>query len=77
MKVRSSKRPQDVTITPNSVLIATNISAYEEEVDGHVLSGYEYDCQEYSKDEYLVQQGEKISALEEQLAATKILLGVD
>ena len=77
MKIRSAVRPKDVEIMANSVLVASNITPYNEEVDGRVLSGYEYDCAEYSKDEYLVMQAGKVASLEEELSAAKVLLGVD
>ena len=77
MKVRSSVQPQEVTVLANSVLVASNITPYEEEVDDKIITGYEYDCIEYSKDEYLVLQTEKVVALEQELQAAKILLGVD
>lgn len=77
MKIRSAVRPKDVEIMANSVLVASNITPYNEEVDGRVLSGYEYDCTEYSKDEYLLMQAGKVASLEEELSAAKILLGVD
>jgi hypothetical protein len=77
MKVRSSVRPQEVTVTANSVLVASNITPYEEEIYDRTSTGYEYDCTEYSKDEYLVLQTEKVAALEQELQAAKILLGVD
>ena len=76
-KVRSSVQPQPVEFVGNSVLVATNVTTYEEEVDGRILSGYEYDCQEYSKDQYMLLQDEKIASLGQELAAAKILLGVD
>ena len=77
IKVRSSIQPPEVEFLQDKVLIASNISTYEEEVDGRTLSGYEYDCEEYTKDEYLALQTNKILALEQELTATKILLGVD
>ena len=76
-KVRSSVQPQPIEFVGNSVLVATNVTTYEEEVDGRILSGYEYDCQEYSKDQYMLLQDEKIASLGQELAAAKILLGVD
>ena len=76
-KVRSSIEPQPIEFLPNMILVASNIKPYEEEVDGHILRGYEYDCEEYTKDEYLLIQSNKIAALEEELAAAKIVLGVD
>lgn len=77
MKVRSKIMPQAVEFTEKYVLVASNIVEYSEEVDGHTMSGYEYDCNQYTKDEYLLQQAAKIEALQEELAAAKILLGVD
>lgn len=69
-KIRSTSRPQDIEMTNNSVYVATNITAYSKEVEGRTEAGYEYDCVEYTKDEYLM-------SLAEQLTAAKILLGVD
>ena len=77
MKVRSATRPQDIEFTATSVLVASNITPYEETVFDKVISGYEYDCTQYSKDEYMALQAQKISSLEQELAAAKILLGVD
>lgn len=77
MKVRSATEPQAIQFTANSVFIASNITPYEEVVDGHTLTGYEYDCTEYQKDAYLVSQMERIASLEQELSAAKILLGVD
>ena len=71
MKVRSSVRPQEIEITPACVLIASNITPYEEEtIDGRIVSGFEYDCDQYTKDEYIL-------LMAQQLQAAKILLGVD
>ena len=77
MKVRSSIRPNEVTFTATSVFVASNIRQYSETVEDRQIEGYEYDCVEYSKDEYLMMQGAKIQSLEEELRAAKILLGVD
>ena len=76
-KVRSSIRPQEIEFTSTSVLVASDITEFEEQVDGRTLSGYEYNCTEYSKDEYMALQSSKIASLEQELAAAKILLGVD
>lgn len=77
LKIHSTARPQDIEITQNAVYIAKNITPYEETIDGRVVTGYEYDCEDYTKDEYLIHQNEKITSLEEELKAAKILLGVD
>lgn len=76
-KVYSSVEPQAIEMTENAVFLASNIESYTKDVDGHTQSGYKYDCTEYSKDEYLIYQNEKITALEQELAAAKILLGVE
>jgi len=38
----------------DKVLVASNITPYEEEYDGRVSTGYEYDCECYTKDEYIL-----------------------
>lgn len=72
--------PPAIEIAENNVFVASNIAPYEKDYDGIIISGYQYDYKCYTKDEYimlLAQQKQKISALEEELAATKIILGVD
>ena len=77
MKVRSATMPKDVTFGSGYVLVASNITPYEEEIDDKVKSGYEYDCIRYTTDEYFALQAQKMASLEEELQAAKILLGVD
>ncbi len=77
MKARSAVQPQAIEITPNYVFVASNITPYEETVDGHTSSGYEYECTQYTKDEYLIYQNQQIVALAQELEAAKILLGVE
>ena len=77
MKVRSAIEPQEITVTATSVLVAKNVTPYEETMGDKTISGYEYDCEIYSKDEYLIHQQQQIASLAEELAAAKILLGVD
>ena len=76
-KIHSTVRPQEIEITPTAVYIATNITPYEEQMDGRTINGYTYNCIEYTKDEYLLLQSTRIAALQEELDAAKILLGVD
>lgn len=76
-KVYSSIQPQNIKITDNAVFIATNVESYTKTIDGHTQTGYMYDCIEYTKDEYLIIQNSKITALAQELQAAKILLGVD
>lgn len=75
--ISGSIEPQNIEITPTAVFVATNIQPYQEEIDGHQISGYRYNYVEYSKDEYLLQQTNSIAALQEELAAAKVLLGVE
>lgn len=75
--IQGLTEPQSIEITPTSVFVATNITPYQEEIDGHTISGYQYNYIEYTKDEYLLQQTNSIAALQEELAATKVLLGVE
>ena len=72
--VKSDNRPQEVEIKENEVFVASNIQPYEEEMEGHVMSGYKYNYKVYSKDEYY---SSTIAALQEELTAAKILLGVE
>lgn len=73
----STVRPQNIEMTADSVFIASDITPYSKEIEGHTLSGFQYNYVQYSKDEYLIQQSASIAALQEELAAAKILLGVD
>lgn len=75
--VYGSIQPQAVEITPTSVFIASNIEPYETMINGNTVTEYKYNYVEYSKDEYLLQQTNSITALQEELAAAKVLLGVD
>lgn len=76
-KIHSTNMPQEIEMTTNSVFVASNITSYSKTIEDRIQSGYEYDCIEYTKDEYLTIQSNKILSLEEELQATKILLGVD
>ena len=69
--------PQPIEITATSVFIASNVEPYEEQVDDTTISGYKYNYIEYTKDEYLLQQTNDIATLQEELAAAKVLLGVE
>lgn len=74
MKVRSSIKPEPIQVTANSVLVATDVTPYEEEYDGRVFSGYEYECREYTKDEYLIELARKNAALKRDLLDTQLAL---
>lgn len=76
-KVYSSVQPQNIEITGNGVFVASNVQQYTKTVENYEIIGYEYDCIEYTKDEFLLQQNSKMQELEQELEAAKILLGVD
>ena len=77
----STEKPNAIEITDKKVFVAENIQPYEIEQDfGVQVSGYQFNLTEYDKDEYILlmaQQVAKVDALEDELAAAKILLGVD
>ena len=83
-KQKGAVAPKAIEITTSHVYVATNIEPYTETLDGQTVSGYQYDYTQYDKDEYLgllitnnATNSAKILELEEQLAAAKILLGVE
>ena len=76
-RVRGNDKPQEIKITNSSVFIASNIQPYEEVIDEHYATGFEYDLIQYSKDEYLLLLAKQNSELVDELQATKILLGVE
>ena len=78
--VKGNSIPQKTQISANKVIITTNVHQYNKETDDGILQCYEYDCDIYNKDEYLLviaEQANHIAQLEDELAAAKILLGVD
>ena len=76
-KVKSSTRPNSIEITANKVFVASDIEEYEETIDEKVISGYQYNYLEYTKDEYILLMAQKSIDIQEELEATKILLGVE
>ena len=72
--VRSSARPQDIEITNSAVYLAKNIAPYEEDLDGRVVKGFQYDCLEYTKDEYLIKLTQENANLREQIIDTQLAL---
>lgn len=76
-KVQSLNQPQEIEIKEDKVFIASNIQSYTIEVEDKEENGYEYDYVEYSKDEYIALLSQQSHQLAEELAAAKILLGVE
>lgn len=75
--IYGTTEPSAIEITSNAVFIASDIEPYQEVIDEHTIQGFKYNYKEYTKDEYLLQQSVDIASLQEELAATKILLGVE
>lgn len=78
--IHSNGQPDSIQLINDKIYIPTNIHVHNETVEGHLIEEYEYDCDIYTKDEYIIliaQQTNRIAQLEEELAAAKILLGVD
>lgn len=76
-KVQSSTQPPEIEFTETKVFVASNIEAFTQSLGGYEESGYEYDYVEYNKDEYIQLLSQQSQRLEEELAAAKILLGVE
>lgn len=88
--VRSQVRPEPITAINNNVYVTSNITEYTQVLDeNHTIHGYQYDCAKYTLSEYLTylmeeatashaaEQEAEIAELKEELAAAKILLGVE
>lgn len=78
--VHSDNYPQTIQFINDNVLIPSNIHTYNSIIDEYEFNGYEYDCDIYNKNEYFIimaEQAQHITQLEDELAAAKILLGVD
>ena len=76
----SAIEPPKIDITATKVFLATNIQEIEREVEDTIEHCYQYTLTEYDKDEYLAilsQNQQDIEALQEELRAAKILLGVE
>ena len=72
--------PPSIDITSTKVFIASDIKEVEREIEDEIVHCYEYTLTEYDKDEYLTllsQNQQDIAALQEELHAAKILLGVE
>ncbi len=76
-KQYSMTQPKEIEITDEFIFLAKNITQSTLDIDGHEVVQYEYDLTSYNKNEFFELQNEKIQALEQELQATKILLGVD
>lgn len=74
----AATEPQPVVMTNTSVFVASDIQP-STLVDhhGNEIANYSYTLIEYTKDEYLMLIAQQNAELAAELAATKILLGVE
>jgi hypothetical protein len=72
-----SVSPQPIEITATTVFVATDIKKISRAINDKSVEQYEYHLVQYDKDEYLLYQANRMKELEEELAAAKILLGVE
>ena len=75
-RVRGSARPT-IEFTATKVFVPSNIVEYQEDDGITSNNGFEYDLMEYTKDEYILQNLNEINELKDELAAAKIILGVE
>lgn len=78
--IYSNGIPNSVEIFNDQVFVPHDIHEINEETADGTITGYEFNCDIYTKDEYITlmaQQTARIAQLEDELAAAKILLGVD
>lgn len=74
---RSSVRPLDVEITESLVFIASDVTEITEESTNEneqTFTGFEFNLIEYTKDEYIQLQADKISAQTDELTRTQLAL---
>ena len=80
-KVKSKILPPATEITPNFVYVAKNIEAIKRTIEDVEETVYEYDYIQYTKDEYIsslsAANANALEELSDELAAAKILLGVE
>ena len=76
----SMNKPPEIETTSTKVFVSTNIEEMSVEVEENIVNCFCYTLVEYDKDEYLdilFKQQTDITALQEELEAAKILLGVE
>lgn len=78
--IHSNGIPNSIEIFNDQVLVPENVRQFQEETADGVITEYIFDGNVYTKDEYIIlmaQQTGRITELEDELKAAKILLGVD
>jgi len=72
--IYSDTMPQKIEITKDMVFLANAIKSYTKTVDEHEVSGYQYDCVGYTKDEYIRLLAEQNNSLQNELLDTQSAL---
>ena len=76
----SMNRPPEIETTATKVFVTSNVEEVTIEIEETNVDCFSYTLVEYDKDEYLdklFKQQTDIAALQEELQAAKILLGVE
>ena len=71
----STSRPKEIEVTSDSVFMATNITPYQNIIEGRPMSGYSYNCLQYTKDEYIAKLHQDI--MDTQIALVELYEGGD
>ena len=73
--VKSTVRPSELVIDESNVWVHTNITEVSENVgQENEFVGFQYDCIQYGKDEYIKLMSEKNVILEQQLTDAQLAL---
>lgn len=73
--VKSTVRPSELVIDESSVWVHTNITEVSENVGGeNEFIGFQFDCVQYGKDEYIKLLSEKNQSLEQQITDAQLAL---
>jgi len=73
--VKSTVRPKELVIDEFSVWVHKNITEISENVgEENEFIGYQYDCVQYGKDEYIQLMSEKNDSLDKQLIDAQLAL---
>ena len=72
--IHSVTEPAAVEITDNLILVAKNIHPYSAVMEEQEVQGYEYDCTEYTKDEYLMKLARENAQLKQDILDTQLAL---
>lgn len=73
--VKSTVRPNELIIDESSVWVHTNITEVSENLgQENEFIGFQFDCVQYDKDEYIKLLSEKNDSLEQQLTDAQLAL---